>query len=751
MATAVAPALQQRQPLAPSRRSDRNRSSSRRSGTGRQVSEHRGLCEGAPSRDRPPVRTDAPRPPTGVRPTRLTGVPRRSTSRPASEIDLRRSVPNVGVGPPEAAVCALTPDSAEIVIDVDGNMDREATYEDGDEDASITVFNLCACDFVSNLLEDCFEDFSDEAIFSVRNEADADDEADDEVVSVGEPPVGDSTTTPTSPVARSSSTSLAFLSAPFLPSSAIALTSEERLAGAEHGRVENLMDILPDLRDLIEASEDDVEFDEEVEETSQEEVVDVSSVPPLASSRNTCVLDYVTDLLEGALSGCADGMGPSDYEIVVKRSADCTADASWRVLPPSVASLAPCIPRKGAFTRMLRPLEPTPGDEPFPMDCLPSQPVSTDAPTITTTRSFALRMRRSAKREQMTSKAMGAFQVLYSSALTEASKHLQRCWRKHQVAKQLSTTMKTPSLPSTSVGPKTMPTPVMPQAPSTRRPARASKRVAPPPLNAVDLDSPATAAVKDMGEPPLALHMATATKLTLSAFEALPDPMLAVQKLMLSVNLPPSTQPETVATPRSGTPRHTSRRVLDCAPAPSSSRPSPRGSVSGVAPPRPQSRPTKNARPAKAAAFRMDVMDSPKENSKPARDSSLGPSYAALGAIQFHKMDADSEDESSYQTSSYSKTSSAVGSVDSRSMPASAMALDLGIEAPTLSSCAQSGATGFQIQRDRNKSVVTKAADRLPSLLPSITAAPGNAESIAWTMGVSTGLSPRRGHSRSIF
>jgi len=289
---------------------------------------------------------------------------------------------------------------------------------------------------------------------------------------------------------------------------------------------------------------------------------------------------------------------------------------------------------------------------------------------------------------------------------------------------------------------------------------RSSKKRAPPLLDWLDSE----AVVVQMGSaeaptcPPLE---APAPKpFSRCVLEPLPDPLLAVEKLMLTVNLPPR---EVDERPRSGTLRRAPSRIIDCKPicveasasiggseevAPSVRRPSSRTSkVPTGAPMRPPSQPTAKVRGAKASAFRMDAMDSPAEHSKWDRNSGLTPSYAALGGksgIQFHKMDADSDDEFYRRAPTYFSASRAFGPAFCRSTSVSALALDLSDDAARSSSCAPLSASASQRNRSAGACLGTKSSGRLPSL-PSLAVAPGNTKSIAYTMRMSVGSSSRRG------
>lgn len=90
-------------------------------------------------------------------------------------------------------------------------------------------------------------------------------------------------------------------------------------------------------------------------------------------------LDFTVNLLDMALGGKA------------KVFDDVSAEPAPVDPPlPSVASIAPCsLP---GFRRRLKPREPAFGEEPFPVDCLPSAPVSVAAPPQPTLRAIAERL-----------------------------------------------------------------------------------------------------------------------------------------------------------------------------------------------------------------------------------------------------------------------------------------------------------------------------------------------------------------------
>jgi len=84
--------------------------------------------------------------------------------------------------------------------------------------------------------------------------------------------------------------------------------------------------------------------------------------------KNINFYDYVCDLLDGALCGATEGFGPIDV-----------SDEGPGLELPSAQALVPPSSRR-AFARRLRPREAPPGEEPFPVDCLPSAPVAPAAP-----------------------------------------------------------------------------------------------------------------------------------------------------------------------------------------------------------------------------------------------------------------------------------------------------------------------------------------------------------------------------------
>mmetsp|Transcript_5097 Transcript_5097/g.10491 ORF Transcript_5097/g.10491 Transcript_5097/m.10491 type:complete len:502 (-) Transcript_5097:42-1547(-) len=97
-----------------------------------------------------------------------------------------------------------------------------------------------------------------------------------------------------------------------------------------------------------------------------------------------CFFDYVSDLLDGALSGAAEGFGPIDCDDAVAPPVDRVQAApvsSTVTNLPDPMALAPCT--RPSFHRRLRPREAPPGAEPFPLDCLPCLVADTAATAAT--------------------------------------------------------------------------------------------------------------------------------------------------------------------------------------------------------------------------------------------------------------------------------------------------------------------------------------------------------------------------------